>query len=61
MQTTRNRDDLFRDAALRAHYSGRGSHGDLLRISPGWTNWIYWLLVAVLPDGTILPGLWQGQ
>lgn len=51
MQTTRNQGALFRDAALRARFSGRGSHGDLLRISPGWTNWIYWLLVAVCSAG----------
>ncbi len=51
MQTTRNREGLFREAAWRAHYSGRDSHGDLLRISPGWTNWIYWLLIAVCATG----------
>lgn len=47
MQSTRNQTELFRDAALRAHFRGRGSQGDLLRIAPGWTNWIYWLLIAV--------------
>lgn len=51
MQTTRTRDELFRDAAVRAHFGGRGSDGDLLKISPGWTNWIYWLLVAVCSAG----------
>ncbi|HKQ77910.1 MAG TPA: HlyD family efflux transporter periplasmic adaptor subunit [Blastocatellia bacterium] len=51
MQNARNPNELFRDAALRAHYSSRGSHGDLLRISPGWTNWIYWLLVVIFLTG----------
>lgn len=51
MRSMRNRDGLFRDAALRAHFSARGAHGDLLRISPGWTNWIFWLLVAVVSTG----------
>src|SRR5262249_16447230 len=47
METMRNRNELFRDAALHAHFGSRSSHGNLLRISPGWTNWIYWLLVGV--------------
>ncbi len=51
MQSTRSRDNLFRDEALRAHISSRGSDGDLLRISPGWTNWLYWLLVAICLTG----------
>jgi membrane fusion protein (multidrug efflux system) len=51
MQNTRNPKELFRDAALRAHYGSRGSQGDLLRISPGWTTWVYWLLVAIFLTG----------
>src|SRR5215470_2016163 len=51
MQTTRVGDELFRDAAVRAHFGGYGSDGDVLKISPSWTNWIYWLLVAVCAAG----------
>ena len=51
MQSTRKWNELFRAAAWRAHFGGHHSHGDLLRISPGWTNWVYWLLIAVCTAG----------
>ena len=38
---------IFREEAVAYHVRGNRTQGDLLRISPRWTNWIYWLLVAV--------------
>lgn len=38
---------LFREEALRYH-AGESHEGVLLRLSPRWTRWSYWLLVAAL-------------
>ncbi|ACY18314.1 HlyD family efflux transporter periplasmic adaptor subunit [Haliangium ochraceum] len=35
---------LFREEALEA-YSESDEHGDVLRISPGWVGWTFWLLL----------------
>lgn len=40
------RQGLFREEALRHAHRGRGVEGDVLRLSPAWTRWAYWLLVA---------------
>lgn len=40
------RRSLFREEALQHATRGR-TEGDLLRISPAWTQWTYWLLVGV--------------
>jgi membrane fusion protein (multidrug efflux system) len=45
-------DQLFRDEALKARARGT-SEGDLLRLSPDWTRWTYWLLVAVFVAGIV--------
>ena len=39
------RSDLFRREALK-HYYGTRSEGDILRISPRWTDIVYWFLLA---------------
>ena len=39
---------LFRSEALAHYTGGRRRQGDLLRLTPAWTRWSYWLLVAVL-------------
>jgi len=38
---------LFRDEALE-HHAGRGRGGALLDLTPGWTRWSFWLLLAVV-------------
>jgi multidrug efflux pump subunit AcrA (membrane-fusion protein) len=47
---------IFREEALE--YYARGSHppGDVLRIAPGWTNPLYWLLVGVFAAGLTYAG-----
>jgi membrane fusion protein (multidrug efflux system) len=44
--------DIFREEALQYHVAYR-AEGDLLRISPAWTRWAYWLLVGVLGAGAL--------
>lgn len=41
------RTKIFREEALR-HHEGAQQDGDLLRISPAWTRWTYWALLALL-------------
>ncbi|QRK07531.1 HlyD family efflux transporter periplasmic adaptor subunit [Archangium violaceum] len=38
---------IFREEALR-HHEGSREEGDLLRISPRWTRWTYWVLLALV-------------
>lgn len=47
---------IFRKEALE--YLARGSHtpGDLLRITPGWTNPLYWSLVGLFVAGLTFAG-----
>jgi len=45
------RPDLFRAEAIESYRAGHRSTGDLLRISPGWTGWCYWLLLGVALAG----------
>jgi multidrug resistance efflux pump len=40
-----SRPAVFREEAVR-HAEG-GGNGDVLRLSPAWTRWTYWLLVAL--------------
>jgi membrane fusion protein (multidrug efflux system) len=44
--------DLFREEAVQHHNAYR-AQGDLLRISPRWATWAYWLLVAVMATGAV--------
>lgn len=39
---------LFREQALKIHQAGMRIEGDLLRADPGWMQWTYRLLLAVL-------------
>jgi multidrug efflux pump subunit AcrA (membrane-fusion protein) len=38
--------DLFRREALETLVQGRQRQGEPLRISPAWTRWTYWVLIA---------------
>lgn len=42
---------IFRKEALAYHQRGFQQEGDLLRISPLWAHWAYWLLVSVVAVG----------
>jgi multidrug resistance efflux pump len=43
---------IFREEALR-HHEGAQDEGDLLRISPKWTRWTYWVLLALLVSAAL--------
>lgn len=43
---------IFREEALR-HHEGTQEEGDLLRISPKWTRWTYWVLIALVLAATL--------
>ena len=43
---------LFREQAV-AHHLGESEEGDVLRLSPTWTRWTYWVLVAVVLAGLV--------
>jgi multidrug efflux pump subunit AcrA (membrane-fusion protein) len=47
---------IFREEALEYRAQGNCTPGDLLRISPGWINPIYWLLVGLFVAGLIYAG-----
>lgn len=40
--------NVFRDEAVDHYVSGRGAEGHVLRISPEWTRWTYWMLLGLL-------------
>src|SRR5262249_12441637 len=42
--------DIFRREALEHHTRPR-HEGDMLRLSPSWTTWIYWLLIGIFVGG----------
>jgi multidrug efflux pump subunit AcrA (membrane-fusion protein) len=44
---------VFREEAMESHLRGNRTQGDLLRLSPRWTTWTYWLLVAVFLASSI--------
>jgi membrane fusion protein (multidrug efflux system) len=44
---------IFRKEAIEYHLGGNRTQGDLLRLSPRWTNWTYWFLVAAFMAGAI--------
>jgi multidrug efflux pump subunit AcrA (membrane-fusion protein) len=45
-------ESLFREEALRHAAAGHGA-GDVLRLSPSWTRWTYWLLIAAFVAAVI--------
>lgn len=47
-----SRQSMFRVQAIRHAERGRGE-GALLRLSPEWTRWTYWILVAVFAVGAL--------
>ncbi|MCK4342137.1 MAG: hemolysin D [Phycisphaerae bacterium] len=44
---------LFRREAVEHHASVGRSRGDLLRITPSWTRWTYWLLLLIVVGGLL--------
>jgi len=45
--------DVFRREALEHQLQGHRREGEPLRISPAWTRWVYWLLLAVFAAGLL--------
>src|SRR5262245_22574516 len=43
---------LFRQEALEQRAQA-GSRGTLLRMSPAWTRWSYWIVVALVGAGSV--------
>lgn len=41
--------DLFRQEALE-HHAGKRA-GDVLRVAPRWTSWLFWLLLLSVAAG----------
>jgi membrane fusion protein (multidrug efflux system) len=52
---------IFREEALEYRARGSRTPGDLLRISPGWTNPTHWLLVGLFVAGLIYAGFEQAN
>jgi hypothetical protein len=44
------RPSLFRQEALEFH-AGHARRGDVLRIDPPWTGWLYWIVLALVAAG----------
>lgn len=44
--------DLFRSEAVE-HHAGRGAPGEVLRVAPRWTTWLYWALLVSVVAGAI--------
>lgn len=52
--TVRSRgSSIFRREALEHHALGHRRRGDLLRISPTWTGWFFWLILASVTAGVL--------
>jgi membrane fusion protein (multidrug efflux system) len=45
---------IFRKEALEYHQHYRRQEGDVLRLAPEWTQWSYWVLVAMLVVGALI-------
>lgn len=43
-----NPDQIFRREAVEHRGAGTQEQGGLLRLSPAWTSWAFWLLLAVV-------------
>jgi hypothetical protein len=43
---------LFREEAVREHLRGR-TQGELLRISPAWSDWAFWVVFAALAGSAL--------
>ena len=44
--------DLFRTEAVE-HRSRRGGPGDVLRVAPRWTAWLFWALLVSVVAGLL--------
>ena len=42
--------DLFRPEAVE-HHSQRGGPGDVLRVAPRWTAWLFWVVLLAIAAG----------
>jgi membrane fusion protein (multidrug efflux system) len=47
------RPSIFRQQAWEHYHHSRWKEGDVLRLTPAWTRWTYWLLVGVLGVGAL--------
>lgn len=45
--------DVFREQAVEHYMHGQGTDGDVLRISPRWTSWVFWLLLGLLGSAAL--------
>ena len=43
--------DLFRPEAVE-HHAG-GAPGDVLRVTPRWTGWLFWVLLVAVVAGLL--------
>lgn len=50
---------LFRDEAVGHHAGNVAQHGDVLRLSPRWIHWTYWLLLTLLVSGLLFSMLFS--
>lgn len=39
---------LYREEAVEAFHRGNGTEGEVLRLSPAWLGWVYWLVVVAI-------------
>jgi membrane fusion protein (multidrug efflux system) len=53
-----SKSDIFRQEAVEGYLKNRDS-GDLVRISPGWTSTIYWILVLAVLVGLVLSSIFR--
>lgn len=44
--------DLFRPEAVEYHVRHQGP-GEVLRVAPRWTAWLFWILLALLAAGLV--------
>jgi hypothetical protein len=52
---------IFREEAMAHYVRGQGSDGDVLRLTPTWARWSYWLLVAVVVAGLLAATLFTSN
>lgn len=50
LRAERGDDGLFREEAV-ANYASAGERGDVVRVSPSWVTWSFWILVVSMTAG----------
>lgn len=45
---------LYREEAVDAFHRGHGTEGEVLRLSPAWLGWVYWLVVAAFLSALVV-------